>query len=838
MRIFGPLEARLQSVDRLVLGGLVEGVWPPETRGDPWLSRPMRHELGLDLPERRIGLSAHDFAQALGAPRGHPHAAPPSSPARRRWPRASCSGSPRSRAKSAGTRRWRAARTISTLARALDEPAAPKAADTARADAAARRAAAPPERHRDRGPGCAIPTRSTPGTCSGCAPLDAIDTAARRARPRHRHPRRDRRFHEDVSDALPDDPMRALIEIGEQHFAALRISRGARVLVAALPAHRAAGSPTSKPDAARSSHARRRDRRHASTSRSANDGFTLRRAPTASKPARTAATPSSTTRPARRRPRRRCAPACRRSSRSKPRSCAPGGFEDIPAGASVARIALRAAARRRPPGEEMPIEFEGRHARRAGRPRARQADQARWREFADPTKPYRSLLRPMWKRRTTATTIISRACKEWSLTGGADERWRRRMTRARAHPASRSSRGRSRRPIPAVSAWVSANAGSGKTHVLAQRVIRLLLAGVDPARILCLTFTKAAAANMANRVFDDARAPGRALDDAALDEAMREIGVKPIDATQRARARRLFALALETPGGLKVQTIHAFCTRLLQQFPFEANVAGALRGARRDHRDAAARRARASTCCSRRREAPDSAARPRAGAAPCSLPPTSRSRTCCARRSASATRSRAGSSTPAASTRRWRSCRGALGVEADETRGAGRSSRSSTAPHLPPREWARGRPPRWRAARRPTRSTARACTRWRRLRAAPSGIEAYLDIFCTDDGEQAAERIATKALRKRSSPTSASGLTDERDRVWTLLLRKRAIAAATAAPRCSPSRNAVIARYRAEKDRRGLLDYDDLIDKTLDLLRPTIAPPGCTTSSTAASITC
>ena len=67
VRIYGPLEARLQSVDRIVLGGLVEGVWPPETRCDPWLSRPMREALGLDLPERRISLSAHDFAQALGA---------------------------------------------------------------------------------------------------------------------------------------------------------------------------------------------------------------------------------------------------------------------------------------------------------------------------------------------------------------------------------------------------------------------------------------------------------------------------------------------------------------------------------------------------------------------------------------------------------------------------------------------------------------------------------------------------------------------------------------------------------------------------------------------------
>jgi ATP-dependent helicase/nuclease subunit B len=68
VRIYGLLEARLQYADRVVLGGLTEGVWPPETRSDPWLSRPMRQQLGLDLPERRIGLSAHDFAQALGAP--------------------------------------------------------------------------------------------------------------------------------------------------------------------------------------------------------------------------------------------------------------------------------------------------------------------------------------------------------------------------------------------------------------------------------------------------------------------------------------------------------------------------------------------------------------------------------------------------------------------------------------------------------------------------------------------------------------------------------------------------------------------------------------------------
>ena len=125
---------------------------------------------------------------------------------------------------------------------------------------------------------------------------------------------------------------------------------------------------------------------------------------------------------------------------------------------------------------------------------------------------------------------------------------------------------------PGVSAWVAANAGSGKTHVLAQRVINLLLKDVEPEKILCITFTKAAAANMAKRVFDTL-ATWTTLDDAALDSAILEQSGMAPDGERRALARRLFARALETPGGLKVQTIHAFCTQLLHQFPFEANVA-------------------------------------------------------------------------------------------------------------------------------------------------------------------------------------------------------------------------------------------------------------------------
>lgn len=125
---------------------------------------------------------------------------------------------------------------------------------------------------------------------------------------------------------------------------------------------------------------------------------------------------------------------------------------------------------------------------------------------------------------------------------------------------------------PRNSAWVSAHAGSGKTHVLSQRVIRLLLGGTDPSRILCLTYTRAAAANMSSRVFKDLSA-WTLLPDAQLSNRITAIeGVRP-RAADLARARTLFATALETPGGLKVQTIHAFCESLLHQFPLEANIA-------------------------------------------------------------------------------------------------------------------------------------------------------------------------------------------------------------------------------------------------------------------------
>ena len=126
---------------------------------------------------------------------------------------------------------------------------------------------------------------------------------------------------------------------------------------------------------------------------------------------------------------------------------------------------------------------------------------------------------------------------------------------------------------PALSAWVAANAGSGKTYVLSRRVIRLLLEGAAPSKILCLTFTKAAAAEMSERVFKALAQWTTATDDVLYQEIKELTGKAPKDELL-AEARRLFAKALETPGGLKIQTIHAFCERLLHQFPVEANTAG------------------------------------------------------------------------------------------------------------------------------------------------------------------------------------------------------------------------------------------------------------------------
>jgi ATP-dependent helicase/nuclease subunit A len=142
---------------------------------------------------------------------------------------------------------------------------------------------------------------------------------------------------------------------------------------------------------------------------------------------------------------------------------------------------------------------------------------------------------------------------------------------------------------PARHVWVAASAGTGKTHVLTDRILRLMLAGSAPDRILALTFTRAAAAEMQNRLVKRL-GDWQGFGDARLDAELQALGVAQT-ADLRCRARSLFALALDVPGGLKVQTLHAFSQGLLAAFPLESGLPPGFRAL--DDRDARQLRRRA-----------------------------------------------------------------------------------------------------------------------------------------------------------------------------------------------------------------------------------------------------
>ncbi|MEA2873417.1 MAG: ATP-dependent helicase/nuclease subunit [Hyphomicrobiales bacterium] len=363
---------------------------------------------------------------------------------------------------------------------------------------------------------------------------------------------------------------------------------------------------------------------------------------------------------------------------------------------------------------------------------------------------------------------------------------------------------------PAVSAWVAANAGSGKTHVLAQRVIRLLLRGTAPEKILCLTYTKAAAANMANRVFETL-AKWTPLSDDDLDEEIRKIEGHRPDAKRRTRARRLFAQALDTPGGLKVQTIHAFCTRLLHQFPFEADVAARFEVLEERTRSELIDRLRMGVLLEAAAKPDSDLGRALATAITVAADQTfaeAIDEAIAKHDELEAWIANAGGVAGAIA-----ELSRALGVRPDETTDA-IAEEFFSASLIAPSEY----PPVIATLEQGLKGDKEHAARFDSLRLL-DGVErvrAYQSIFCTAELEPR-KNIVSKGIRDRN-PSLFQRLLAEQERVCGLIARRRAVETRERTAALVTIAHEVIARYRAEKNRRGLLDYDDLIEKALHLL--------------------
>jgi ATP-dependent helicase/nuclease subunit A len=363
---------------------------------------------------------------------------------------------------------------------------------------------------------------------------------------------------------------------------------------------------------------------------------------------------------------------------------------------------------------------------------------------------------------------------------------------------------------PASSAFVSANAGSGKTHVLVQRVIRLLLAGVAPEKILCITFTKAAAANMAERVFSTL-GDWVTLDDSALDAAIADAGIARPDAKLRMRARELFACALETPGGLKVQTIHALCTRLLQQFPFEANVPARFTVLDERDQNEMMERANLAVLLEASRDPESATGRAlmtaMASAADVTFKDVVRE-ACLSRDHFMAWTDDAGSVDVAVA-----QMSAALGVDPGE-RIEDVEREIVDGPYLRRSGWEDI------AAALDTGSKSDS-DQAVRLRAALASVgstqvDEYLGVFLTD--ERAPRKSVVTKRFSDNNPAIGRLFEAEILRITPLIERRRAVTIRDRTQALLHIATAAAANYRREKQERGLLDYDDLIDKTLAML--------------------
>ncbi len=367
---------------------------------------------------------------------------------------------------------------------------------------------------------------------------------------------------------------------------------------------------------------------------------------------------------------------------------------------------------------------------------------------------------------------------------------------------------------PNTSVWVAANAGSGKTHVLAQRVVRLLLEGVAPSRILCLTYTKAAAANMASRVFD-MLAGWAVMEDGALRKAIEEIGEDGVDQKKLRFARRLFARTVETPGGLKVQTIHAFCERLLHLFPFEANVAAGFRvvedveqaellSLARQHALAAAVNDSDGLGAAVRRVASETWAR---GFQDLLRELLNR-------------RAQIAPWLPVAESGLEDALREALGLARDETEAEIIREMVEDGSH----------PVEWRAVAETLRACGSAQDRKRaaELEAAAAAYETtdltvtlapYLRVFFNTDGDpRTSSDLLTQKIVK-SCAEVANQFALEQARLVRLREKRKAAALCERSLALVTIGDAILQRYTRMKRERGLLDFEDLIERTVQLLK-------------------
>jgi ATP-dependent helicase/nuclease subunit A len=371
---------------------------------------------------------------------------------------------------------------------------------------------------------------------------------------------------------------------------------------------------------------------------------------------------------------------------------------------------------------------------------------------------------------------------------------------------------------PSASVWVSASAGTGKTRVLTDRVLRLMLLGTPPERILCLTFTRAAAAEMANRLHDDL-ATWVSCDDDTLAAALAALTGHRPSAEEKLRARRLFAAVLDVPGGLRIQTIHAFCESLLARFPLEAGLMPHFTVI--DERSAG-EHARAS------RDTVLARARVDAHLAGFLADLTGR---VAEDRFAEVMAALIGERTRLDGILRALDhdldrvlavLRGRLGLADGEDEAAIRDAAGAPA-EVPEEDLARVAAA-MRAGGKTDRARGDAIVRWL---AAPAVRGATLDdygtVFFTKEGGRRAAMV-TKATAERC-PEADGILAAEASRLERVIERLRAAATYADTAALLAVGHAIVQSYEATKNRLNLLDYDDLIVHARDLLsRPGIAP--------------